>query len=108
MTFILLFILVLLIVLVLRTYKTLSSVIAAIVIMLGTTTAVFIYGCYALSGNPFITFFNSTISRREFYYLLGAWYGVDCFCSFLIIRNHIAYRNINDKGNSNLRFPDHP
>ncbi len=95
MTFIILAVLAFLIFMVFIRYKTVTSVILAILLVMGITTIVMSAGITALRESGILTFFNSSIGRTDFFYLMAAWYGADLFCSILIIRNHIAYKKIN-------------
>ena len=95
MTFIILAIMVFLIVIVFRKYRSVLSVIVAILLATGITTACLVAGLTALEGNRSLVFFTSALGRQEFMYLMIAWYGADFLCSILIIRNHIAYRKVN-------------
>ncbi|HOT47300.1 MAG TPA: hypothetical protein PLM53_10945 [Spirochaetota bacterium] len=95
MTFIIISVLAFLIVLVFRKYRTAISTVLTIMLALGTTTAVLALGMVALKAGDSLVFFNTTIGRSDFMYLIITWYIADILCSILIIRTHIAYRNIN-------------
>jgi hypothetical protein len=100
MTFLILIVLALLMILIFRKYRNIYSVIIAILLIFGITTAVLIWGMTVIEKERVVHFFNSYISGDEFYYLMAAWYAADAVCSALIIRNHIAYRKINIQKNA--------
>jgi hypothetical protein len=100
MTFLILIILSFLIILVFRKYRSKYSVIIAVALIFGITTAVLIWGMTVIEKERVVHFFNSYISGDEFYYLMAAWYAADALCSALIIRNHTAYRKINMQKNA--------
>ncbi|HNW29079.1 MAG TPA: hypothetical protein PKN50_11425 [Spirochaetota bacterium] len=95
MTFIIIAVLALLIVLVFRKYRSVISTVLAIMLALGITTAILIIGIINLQERDTLVFFHTIIGRTDFIYLIVTWYAADILSSILIIRNHIAYRNIN-------------
>src|SRR4030042_5753268 len=95
MTILILGLIVFFIFLLMRKYKTVSSVITAVVLMARTTRSVAVWGLAVITRGSLIHFFNSSIGRYEFYYLMAAWYAADILCSAKIISNHIAYKKAN-------------
>ena len=104
MTFLILIVLALLMIIIFRKYRHIYSVIIAVALIFGITTAVLIWGMTVIEKERAVHFFNSSISGDEFYYLMAAWYAADAVCSALIIRNHIAYRKINPRCNRNMPY----
>jgi Mn2+/Fe2+ NRAMP family transporter len=95
MVFLILTVLVFLLIMVFKKYRSIYSVIGALILIAGITTAVLLWGRYICAQGSVLKFFNSEIGSREFYYLITAWYGADIMCAALIIRNLRAYKKIN-------------
>lgn len=95
MTFIILSLIVFLILIVFRTYKTLTSVVVIIAVIVGATAAVLIWGHAVFSGHAAIHFFYTGIGPSEFYHLMAVWFAMDLLCSVIIIRRYLEYKKIN-------------
>jgi hypothetical protein len=95
MVFLILTVLVFLLIMVFKKYRSIYSVIGALILIAGITSAVMLWGMYIYDRGSVLKFFNSEIGNREFCYLIAAWYGADILCAALIIRNLRAYKKIN-------------
>jgi len=81
--------------LIFRKYKSARAVIITIVLLIGMTTSLLVWGLLISTAAEKPIFFSPGISRTEFYFLFAAWYVLDVLCSIKIIRNHIEYKKIN-------------
>jgi hypothetical protein len=95
MTFFVLALIAIYLALIVRKYKSARAVIITIAVINGLTTSLLVWGLHLSHAGERLIFFNSGISRNEFYFLVAAWYVVDIVCSIKIIRNHIEYKKIN-------------
>ena len=80
---------------IMKKYRNVYSVGAVILLLLGITSAVLIWGEIIFKNSDNLVFFNSKITKKEFFVLLLVWYAADIVSSVIIIRNYIEYRKIN-------------
>jgi len=97
MSFLILVYIAILIFLTLSRYSHIYKVLLAIIFLFGFTTIVLIRGISDFATVPTIFVFGKELGRGVFFILMSMWYGVDIFCSILVLRNYRLYVQVNKR-----------
>ena len=97
MSFLILLYIAILVFLTLSRYSRLYRVILALTFLFGFTSLILFKGLSDFSTASRIFVFGKELPRGVFLILMSLWYGVDIFCSVLVIRNYRLYKLVNKR-----------
>ena len=94
MSFSILFLIIFFVYLLIKTYKSLTSVLLGIIILFGVISLILLYGYITYTANP-QTMLLDRIPARGFYHLITGLYVFCVFASVKIVKNYLKYKEAN-------------
>ena len=97
MSFLILLYIAVLVFLTLARYSRFTQVLLAMIFLFGLTSFLLFQGLTVYATSPQMSVFGKDLAKGVFLILMTVWYGVDIFCSVLIVRNYRLYLLVNSR-----------